>query len=335
MNYKKLSDFNYELPKKLIAQYPSDKRDESKLLVLRRDNGKIEHLIFKDIVNYFNEGDVLVLNKTKVIPARLLGKKKTGGKIELLLLKFKSDNIADAIAKPLKNLKLGDKILIEDEYCEIINIENGILELNFSCKIQEIIDKYGKIPLPPYIKRKPTDNDSERYQTIFASEKGSVAAPTAGLHFTEKIIENIRNKKVSIAEVLLHISWGTFAPVRCADITEHKMTSEYYEIEKSIANLINSARRKIAVGTTSVRVLETVLINNIITSNNGFTDIFIYPGYKFKNVDVLITNFHLPETTLFMLVCAFAGRDMIFKAYEEAKNKNYRFASYGDAMLIL
>ncbi|OGS47256.1 MAG: tRNA preQ1(34) S-adenosylmethionine ribosyltransferase-isomerase QueA [Elusimicrobia bacterium RIFOXYD2_FULL_34_15] len=335
MNYQKLSDFNYKLPKELIAQYPSDKRDESKLLVLHRNTGKIEHKIFKDIINYFSEGDVLVLNKTKVIPARLQGKKKTGGKIELLLLNLEQNNTAKAIAKPLKNLKLNDKIFFKDDFCEIIDIVDGVLKIKFHEDLQVIINKYGKVPLPPYIKREATDIDTERYQTIFADKPGSVAAPTAGLHFTEDILNNFKNKKVGIAEAILHVSWGTFAPVRCDNIAEHKMTSEYFEIEDSTARKINLAKRKIAVGTTSVRVLETSSVNNTITSQKGFTDIFIYPGYKFKNTDMLITNFHLPETTLIMLVCAFAGRDLIFKAYEEAKSKNYRFASYGDAMLIL
>ena len=333
----KLSDFDYDLPKEFIAKFPSVKRDESKLLVLHRNTGKIEHKIFRDVVDYFSAGDVLVVNKTKVIPARLFGKKETGGKIEILLLGYGDSKSVPAIVKPLKNLKIGSRIFIQDKFCEVVSIENSTVKLKFSENIDIILKKHGKIPLPPYIKRDIIPSDAERYQTIFASAAGSVAAPTAGLHFTENILSQLRNKGVKIADVLLHISWATFSPVRCENITEHQMGEEYFEIEKSSALTINSAKRKIAVGTTSVRVLETALASDgkKVTPEKGATDIFIYPGYKFKNVDALITNFHLPQTTLLMLVCAFAGRDLIFKAYQQAIENNYRFASYGDAMLIL
>ena len=350
MTELKLSDFDYDLPKEFIAKFPSVQRDESKLLVLHRDSGKIEHKIFRNVVDYFTGDDVLVINKTKVIPARLFGKKETGGKIEILLLSYGDSKVVPAIVKPLKNLKIGSRIFIhpalppvfrksgvQDDFCEVVSIENGTVKLKFSDDIDIILKKYGNIPLPPYIKRDLIPSDAERYQTVFASAIGSVAAPTAGLHFTENVFSKLRNKGVKIADVLLHISWATFSPVRCENITEHKMGEEYFEIEKSSADIINSAKRKIAVGTTSVRVIETAVDSDgkKVTPQKGAADIFIYPGYKFKNVDALLTNFHLPQTTLLMLVCAFAGRDLIFKAYEEAKKNNYRFASFGDAMLIL
>lgn len=341
MDAHELSDFRYELPKNFIAQYPAQKRDESRLLVLHSDTGKIEHKIFRDIAGYFLSGDVLILNKTKVIPARLFGKKQTGGKIEVLLLDKGKNHTARAIVKPLKNLRVGQSIFFTgkldggNDSCEVISIDNGFVELRFSDDIDLIINKHGKTPLPPYIKRPPEDEDIERYQTVFAAVAGSVAAPTAGLHFTEKVFNELKEKNIKTAEILLHISWATFSPVRCPKITEHKMDSEYYEVTPSASEIINSAKRKIAAGTTSVRVIETVSDDKRVAPKKGVTDIFIYPGYKFKNIDAMITNFHLPETTLLMLVCAFAGRDLIFKAYEEAKKKNYRFASYGDAMLIL
>ncbi|MFH0948235.1 MAG: tRNA preQ1(34) S-adenosylmethionine ribosyltransferase-isomerase QueA [Elusimicrobiota bacterium] len=340
MKELKLSDFDYDLPKEFIAKFPCEKRDESKLLVLHRDTGKIEHKIFLDVVNYFANGDVLVVNKTKVIPARLIGYKETGGKIEILILGY-SANLASgtvsAIVKPLKNLKADDRIFFPQgqDFCEVVSIEHCTVKLKFSDEIDIILKKYGKIPLPPYIKRDLISSDTERYQTIYAKECGSIAAPTAGLHFTDEIIQKLKNKNVKIAEVLLHISWATFSPIRCENILEHKMGEEYFEIEKSSADIINFAKRKIVVGTTSVRVLETVSDDKKVIPKKGATDMFIYPGYKFKNVDALITNFHLPQTTLLMLACAFAGRDLIFRAYEEAKKNNYRFASYGDAMLIL
>ena len=335
MNEQNLSDFDYDLPKEFIAKFPCEKRDESKLLVLHRDTGKIEHKIFRNVVDYFLEGDVLVINKTKVIPARLFGKKETGGKIEILILGYGDSKDVPALVKPLKNLKIGTRIFLHNDFCEVIGIENEIVKLKFSDEIDTILKNYGKIPLPPYIKRDIIPSDTERYQTVYASAIGSVAAPTAGLHFTENVLSQLRNKGVKIADVLLHISWATFLPVRCGNIKEHKMGEEYFEIEKPSADIINSAKRKIAVGTTSVRVLETVSDGKNIDAKKGSTNIFIYPGYKFKNVDAMITNFHFPRTTLLMLVCAFAGRDLILKAYEEAKKNNYRFASYGDAMLIL
>ncbi|HAX61235.1 MAG TPA: tRNA preQ1(34) S-adenosylmethionine ribosyltransferase-isomerase QueA [Elusimicrobia bacterium] len=335
MTELKLSDFDYDLPKEFIAKFPSVRRDESKLLVLHRDTGKTEHKIFKDIVDYFSGGDVFVVNKTKVIPARFFGRKETGGKIEVLILGYGDTKSVPAIVKPLKNLKIGARIFLHNDFCEVVSIEHNTVKLKFSDEIDTILKKYGKVPLPPYIKRDLIPSDAERYQTVFASVLGSVAAPTAGLHFTENVLSQLRSNGVKIADVLLDISWATFSPVRCENITEHQMGEEYFEIEKSSAGIINSAKRKIAVGTTSVRVLETVSDGKKVKPKKGVTNIFIYPGYKFKNVDALLTNFHLPQTTLLMLVCAFAGRDLIFRAYKEAKKNNYRFASYGDAMLIL
>jgi S-adenosylmethionine:tRNA ribosyltransferase-isomerase len=332
---QKTTDFHYDLPKEYIAQYPSQKRDESKLLVLHRDTGKIEHKIFKEIVEYFSFKDVLIVNKTKVISARLYGKKETGGKIEILLLEKGSNYTVRAFVKPLKNLKIGHRILFNLDFCEVISIVDGIVELKFFDNVDLIVERHGKIPLPPYIKRDLNEDDLKRYQTIFATTYGSIAAPTAGLHFTKEIFDKLKCKDVKIAEVLLHISWATFLPVRCQEISNHKMASEYFEVDDCVAEMINTAKRKIAVGTTSVRVLESTSDRKKVLPNKGTTKIFIYPGYNFKNVDAMITNFHLPETTLLMLVCAFAGRDLIFNAYNEAIKKRYRFASYGDAMLIL
>ena len=332
---EKLSDYFYELPKEYIAQYPCPKRDESKLMVVHRDTGKIEHKMFTDAVDYFRAGDVLVLNKTRVIPARLSGRKRTGGKIDILMLDKET-----ALVKPLKSLKKGTEIFFDmhypGEYFAIVSsITDGMVKLNFSHPYDSIIKNFGKVPLPPYIKRAAQPIDTERYQTVFARENGSVAAPTAGLHFTDEILKKLRSNKIGIAEILLHVSWATFLPVRCEKIAEHKMGTEYFEVDAATANMVNSAKRVIAVGTTSARTLESLAADNGVTPKKGITDIFIYPGYKFKAVDCLITNFHLPETTLIMLVCAFAGKKLIFRAYEEAKKKCYRFASYGDAMLIL
>jgi len=330
-----LSDYAYELPKEYIAQYPCPKRDESKLMVLHRDTGEIEHRIFRNMVDYFRPGDVLVLNRTRVIPSRLLGRKKTGGKIDILMLDKET-----AIVKPLKSLKKGTEIFFDlscpgKYFATVSSIIDGMVKLIFSHPYDTIIKYFGRVPLPPYIKRDAQPLDTERYQTVFASENGSVAAPTAGFHFTDEILNELRLKKIKIAEVLLHVSWATFLPVRCKNIAEHKMGTEYFEVDALSADIINSAGRVIAVGTTSVRTLEAIATDNGIMPKKGVTDIFIYPGYKFKIVDCLITNFHLPETTLLMLVCAFAGKKLTLSAYEEAKKSGYRFASYGDAMLVL
>jgi S-adenosylmethionine:tRNA ribosyltransferase-isomerase len=356
----RLSDFDYTLPKELIAQYPAEKRDKSRILVLHRDTGEIEHRIFKDIIEYLNPGDLLVLNNTKVVPARLWGRKETGGKVEALVLSIahSAERIAqrneyEALLKPARGCEVGDKIIFEKGglKAEVAKIENGRRFLRFNCNgdLEKVLDKSGEMPLPPYIKREMVSSDKERYQTVYASINGAVAAPTAGLHFTKKLLDRISKKGVDIEYVTLHVGYGTFRPVKSEDIKEHKMEKEYFEIEGRVIDKINSKKgRVVAVGTTSARVLESQEIasaplapRNDTVSRNGWTDLFIYPGYKFKMVDCLLTNFHLPRTTLLMLVAAFCGAgnrhacSLLFKAYEEAIKKKYRFYSYGDAMLIM
>ncbi|MDO8602798.1 MAG: tRNA preQ1(34) S-adenosylmethionine ribosyltransferase-isomerase QueA [Candidatus Omnitrophota bacterium] len=347
----KLSDFDYNLPKELIAQYPSEKRDGSRLLVLHKDAAVIEHKNFKDMVEYLNLEDMLILNNTKVLPAQLIGRKETGGKIEALILnaaqssRLKAEGTCEreVLLKPARGCKVGSKIIFGDGELKasVARIENGRRFLKFSCNgnFEKMLDKFGEMPLPPYIKREVTDFDSERYQTVYASKSGAVAAPTAGLHFTKKLLEDISKKGTGLEYVTLHVGYGTFKPVSSEYIKEHKMEKEYFEIERGvIKNIKNREGRIIAVGTTSTRVLEAIdpLAFNLQSSAcNGWTDLFIYPGYKFKAVDALLTNFHLPKTTLLMLVAAFCGRDLLFKAYEEAIKEKYRFYSYGDAMLII
>ncbi|MFC1624479.1 tRNA preQ1(34) S-adenosylmethionine ribosyltransferase-isomerase QueA [Candidatus Omnitrophota bacterium] len=334
----KLSDFDYNLPKELIAQYPSRSRDESRLLVLHRDTGKIEHRIFKDIIEYFHKGDLLVLNDTKVIPSRLIGRKETGGKVEALILyngkKGALDGECEALLKPARGCKIGSRLIFGDKEleAEVTRIENGKRFLKFDGNkgVMDLLDKLGEMPLPPYIKRRASDSDRESYQTIYASKKGAIAAPTAGLHFTESLLSRISSKGVDIECITLHVGYPTFRSVKTIDIREHKMEKEYFEIEDKVAKKLEQKKgRTIAVGTTTSRALET------IASLKGWTDLFIYPPYRFKKVDVLLTNFHLPRTTLLMLVSAFCGRENLFKAYQEAIDKRYRFYSYGDAMLII
>ncbi|MDP2910962.1 MAG: tRNA preQ1(34) S-adenosylmethionine ribosyltransferase-isomerase QueA [Candidatus Omnitrophota bacterium] len=338
----KLSDFDYNLPKELIAQYPSEKRDESRLLVLNKDTGGIEHRIFRDIIEYVAPGDILVLNNTKVLPAQLMGKKETGGKVEALILNTGEGRRVkgeyEALLKPARGCNIGSRILFGDGAlkAEVTRIENGRRFLRFDCSgdLEEMLDKLGEMPLPPYIKRNVSDSDKERYQTVYASKKGAIAAPTAGLHFTKKLLGDIFEKGVNVEHVTLHVGYGTFKPVSVENIKEHKMEEEYFEIENEvIEKLKNKSGRTIAVGTTSARVLESEAKPK--QSRKGWTDLFIYPGYEFKAVDVLLTNFHLPKTTLLMLVSAFCGRGLLFKAYEEAIREKYRFYSYGDAMLII
>jgi len=354
----KLSDFDYILPKELIAQHPAEKRDESRLLVLRRDTGKIEHRIFRDIVEYFNPGDLLVLNNTKVMPARLIGRKETGGKVEVLVLglahradkgqgskSIEQMDEYEALLKPARGCNVGSKIIFGygELKAEVARIENGRRFLKFNCNgnFETMLDKFGEMPLPPYIKRKTIDSDIERYQTVYASKDGAMAAPTAGLHFTKGLLEDISKKRVDVEYVTLHVGYGTFKPVSSENIIEHKMEEEYFEIDnKVIEKLKNKKGRTIAIGTTTCRVLETIFsksetLNLKPLTNFGWTGMFIYPGYEFKAVDGLLTNFHLPKTTLLMLVSAFCGRDFLFKTYEEAIKEKYRFYSYGDAMLII
>jgi len=353
----KLSDFDYNLPKELIAQYPAEKRDESRLLVLHRATGRIEHRIFRDIIGYLDPGDSLVLNDTKVLPARLAGKKETGGKIEALVfnpLTLPSPPMGErervrgeyeVLLKPARGCKVGSRIIFGggELKAEVVRTENSRRFLQFDCNgnLDSMLDRLGKMPLPPYIKREPVDSDAERYQTVYASKNGAIAAPTAGLHFTKKLLGDISKKRVDIEYVTLHVGYGTFRPVKSEDIKEHKMEKEYFEIGHGVIDRINHKKgRVIAVGTTSCRVLESVFPPtrwNFIPPRRwkGWTDLFIYPGYKFKAADALLTNFHLPKTTLLMLVAAFCGKELLFKAYEEAMKERYRFYSYGDAMLII
>lgn len=339
----KTDDFDYELPEELIAQTPLEKRDSSRMLVLDKQNGNIFHKTFTDILDYLNSGDTLVLNDTKVIPARIIGiKEETGAVIELLLLKNINDNTWECLAKPAKRVKLGSVISFGDGILKaqcIEEKEEGIRVLNLMYEgiLYEILDKLGTMPLPPYIHEKL--EDQSRYQTVYAKNIGSAAAPTAGLHFTKELLNKIKEKGINIAYVTLHVGLGTFRPVNVSDVTKHKMHTEYYEISKDTCDIINQTKEKnkkiVVVGTTSVRVLETVMNKfGHLRECSGFTDIFIYPGYQFKIVDNLITNFHLPKSTLVMLVSALAGKENIMKAYKEAVDNKYRFFSFGDSMFI-
>ena len=333
----KTSDFYYDLPKELIAQTPLEDRSSSRLLVLDKKTGGIEHRVFTDIKKYLKPGDCLVINDTKVIPARLIGERKnTGAKVEVLLLKRMNDGRWETLVKPGRKARPGDRIifgggLLEAEISEVLEEGNRLVKFRFDGIFEEILDKLGQMPLPPYITEKLKDKN--RYQTVYA------AAPTAGLHFTNELLAEIEGMGVDIARLTLHVGLGTFRPVKVDKIEEHKMHSEFYRIDEETAEKINSAKEKgcrvIAVGTTSCRTLESVADENgRVSAKSGWTDIFIYPGYKFKLVDNLITNFHLPESTLIMLVSALAGKENIMKAYEEAVKERYRFFSFGDAMFI-
>lgn len=337
-------DFYYELPEELIAQEPLKDRTSSKLLVLNKNTGGIEHKHFKDIVNYLNKGDCLVINDTKVIPARLLGiKKATQAHVEILLLNRKDKNIWEAIVRPGKKLKPNTSVVfgngeLECTILDIVNDGNRLVEFKYSGIFEEILDRLGEMPLPPYIKQKLKDKD--RYQTVYAKNEGSAAAPTAGLHFNKELLNQIEQIGISVAHITLHVGLGTFRPVKVDNINEHKMHSEFYIVDKIQADLINEAKQKgnniISVGTTSTRTLEACADENgYIKAQSGFTNIFIYPGYKFKVVDKLITNFHLPESTLIMLVSAMAGTENTLNAYKAAVNQKYRFFSFGDAMFII
>lgn len=337
-----LHDFDYYLPEELIAQHPMEKRDMSRLMVLNKETGEIEHKLFMDIVNYLDEGDCLVLNNTRVIPARLLGEKEgTGGKIEFVLLKRVEGDKWEVILRPGKKAKPGSRFVfgngeLKAEILEVLDEGNRLVRFIYDGVFEEILDRVGIMPLPPYITEKL--ENPERYQTVYAKVNGSAAAPTAGLHFTKELLDSLTRKGVKIAYVMLHVGLGTFRPVKVDDITQHKMHSEYYSISQETCDIINDTRQKgkkvVAVGTTSCRVLETVGKSGRIAPCDGWTDIFIYPGYQFKVVDRLITNFHLPESTLIMLVSSLAGRDNVMHAYNVAVKEKYRFFSFGDAMFI-
>lgn len=338
-----LKEFYYDLPEELIAQVPIKKRDESRLMVLDRKKQTIEHKVFKDILDYLQPGDCLVRNNTKVIPARIYGKKETGANVEFLLLNNIEGDIWESIVRPGNKLHVGTKVTFGDGKlnAEILEVmEGGTRKVKFTYNgiFNEILDEIGMMPLPPYIHEELKEKD--RYQTVYAKYQGSAAAPTAGLHFTEELLEKIREKGVEIANVTLHVGIGTFRPVKVEKIEEHHMHSEHYYIKQEDVDKINNARKNggriISVGTTSCRVLESIADENgFVKETEGDTSIFIYPGYKFKCIDGLITNFHLPESTLLMLVSALAGKDYIMKAYNEAVKEKYRFFSFGDAMLIL
>jgi S-adenosylmethionine:tRNA ribosyltransferase-isomerase len=347
-----LSDYNYHLPEERIAQKPSDRRDRSKLLRLNRETGSISHHTFFDIAELLSPSDVLIINNTQVIPGRLIGKKATGGRAEVLILDYeqgkasRGEQICRCLVKASKRPGNGARLFFDQGLeAEIMGFQDGIHTVKFLCpgRFEDALYRIGKMPLPPYIRREngtdaPCD-DAAAYQTVYASQKGAIAAPTAGLHFSEALLDRIRDKGIAVAAITLHVGYGTFLPVRVSDIREHRMHSERYFIPESSANLINQAkaagRRVIATGTTCVRTLEYSADNaGNIRAGSGTCDLFIYPGYAFKITDGMITNFHLPESTLLMLVSAFAGRENIFGAYQEAIRNKYRFYSYGDAMLI-
>lgn len=328
----KLSIFDYDLPKDLIAQYPLKERHKAKLLVLNRAQGTTEHYLFEDILKFLNKDDLLVLNNTKVLTCRLMGRKATGGKVEVLLTRRKTGSIFECLIQPSRT-KTGEKIIFAEG--KITGIISGRGEISFKLPDANAIYQFGQVPLPPYIKREPEDLDKVYYQTVYAEKEGAIASPTAGLHFTEELLKEIVSRGIDSAYITLHVGLGTFKPVKSDDITEHQMEPEYFNVPKNTQEKIESARlnkkRIIAVGTTSLRALESY--SNGVKEGN--TDLFIYPGYKFKIVNSLLTNFHLPKTTLFMLVCAFGGEALMKKAYQEAVEMKYRFYSYGDAMLII
>ena len=337
-----LSDFDYFLPEELIAQHPIEPRDSSRLLVLDKNTGTQSHQHFYDLPEYLRAGDTLVFNDTRVIPARLIGAKpETGGKVEVFLLTRKNGEEWEALVKPGKKARPGAIIKFSDELsCEIVDTTDfggRIVRFIFNGIFEEILDKLGQTPLPPYIKEELADK--ERYQTVYARERGSAAAPTAGLHFTKELMEKLKVKGVNLAFVTLHVGLGTFRPVNTDDITNHVMHREYYSVSPEAAEIINNTKanggRVIAAGTTAIRTLETATVNGILEAKSGWTEIFIYPGYQFKMIDAAVTNFHLPKSTLLMLISALAGKESVLAAYQEAVTQEYRFFSFGDAMLII
>lgn len=337
-----LSEFDYILPEELIAQHPCEPRDHSRLLVLDKNTGITSHRQFFDLPQYLNSGDTLVFNDTKVIPARLIGSKvETGGKVEVFLLNRKSGNDWEALVKPGKKARLGTIITFsEDLSCEVLestDFGGRVVRFKYNGIFEEILDQLGQTPLPPYIKEQLADK--ERYQTVYARERGSAAAPTAGLHFTLELMKHLEEKGINLAFVTLHVGLGTFRPVNTDNITNHVMHREYYSVSTDTAQLINKTKeqgkRVIAIGTTAIRTLETATVNGILEAKSGWTDIFIYPGYTFKLVDAAVTNFHLPKSTLLMLISALAGQENVLNAYREAVEQRYKFFSFGDAMLII
>lgn len=342
----KTSDFDYELPRDLIAQYPAERRDESRLLVLHRETGAVEHRVFRDVADYLRARDVLVLNESRVFPARFLGEKRgTGGRVEMFLLRELSPFRWEVLVKPAARIRRGCILEFGDGRI-IARVSRALpagkreVELAVSGDVHRAIEEYGRVPLPPYIEREPEVMDSERYQTVYARVDGAVAAPTAGLHFTESLLATLASRGIAAARLVLHVGLGTFRPVASDDPREHAMEEERYEVSPEAAGTINAARasggRVVAVGTTSVRVLETVAdADGRVHPGDGRTRLFILPPHEFRCVDVLLTNFHLPRSTLLMLVSAFAGRETVLAAYEEAIREGYRFYSYGDAMLVL
>jgi S-adenosylmethionine:tRNA ribosyltransferase-isomerase len=343
-----LKDFDYPLPKDLIAQYPAKRRDQSRLLVLDRKSGKMEHKLFYGVIDYLKEGDGLIINQTKVFPARIFGKsKKNTRKVEVFFLKRLDDKLWEVLVKPSKRVPEGSLISFEQDglSCEILERTRSgswLAKVNSHGDFFEVLERIGKVPLPPYIKREPEADDKSTYQTVYAKETGAVAAPTAGLHFTEELLKRIQDKGVERIAITLHVGWDSFRPVRVDDPKDHTLASEYFEIDPSVAERINeikkSGKRIVAVGTTTVRALETAADDGEeewIKPQSGWTKKFIYPPYEFKIIDSLITNFHLPRSTLLLLVSAFASREWILDAYQEAIKQKYRFYSYGDAMLII
>lgn len=339
----KTKDFYYDLPEELIAQDPLEKREMSKLMILDKESGEIEHKLFKDVIDYLNPGDCLVINDTKVLPARLYGNRvSTGGMVEILLLKRVDKDVWECLVKPGKKAKIGNRIEFGEgklvgEIIDVVEEGNRLIKFEYDGIFEEILDEIGTMPLPPYIHHKLEDKN--RYQTVYAMNNGSAAAPTAGLHFTKELLKKIEDKGIEIVRVTLHVGLGTFRPVKVDDVTNHHMHSEYYEVSEEAANKINSIKaaggRIICVGTTSCRTIESASDDSgKVIPSKGNTEIFIYPGYKFKVLDCLITNFHLPESTLLMLVSALASKENIMKAYHEAIDNRYRFFSFGDAMLI-
>ena len=342
----KLADFDYPLPEKYIAQYPATRRDQSKLMIVHKETGQIEHKKFSNLPDYLSKNDLVIMNNTKVFPARLYANKdRTEAKVEVFLLRELENDLWEVMVRPARKVRIGNKLMFtKNVFCDVIdNTISGGRVVRFEYEdedIYNIIDRVGISPLPPYIKRESDAKDKIRYQTVFAEKRGAVAAPTAGLHFTDGLIKRIHAKGAKTAYTTLHIGLGTFRPVQVEDLNRHQMDSEYFEVSPETSLLINETKKKrrsvIAVGTSSVRSLETVAVSGFqVSPKRGWTDKFIYPPYDFKMIDGMITNFHQPKSTLLMMVSAFADRDLIMKAYREAKKKNYRFLSYGDAMLIM